>query len=132
MSRFQCSFETHALHLPTTITIVLPYPVFDTSSLNESLEDFYEPRAKFITLNLFYGAFADTNSWSLWTLGGSLCRTTCDLEDNLYEMNTKFRDLAIANSIPLTYEEGPGGHTWEFWDQYIFRALEWLDRSAES
>jgi S-formylglutathione hydrolase FrmB len=56
----------------------------------------------------------------------------CGLEDNLYEMNTKFRDLAIANSIPLTYEEGPGGHTWEFWDQYIFRALEWLDRSAVS
>ena len=108
MSRFQCSFESHALHLPTTITIVLPYPVFDTSSLNESLEDFYEPRVKFRTLDLFYGAFADANSWSLWTLGGSLCRTTFDLEDNLYEMNTKVRDLAIANSILLTYEEGPG------------------------
>ena len=131
MSRFQCSFESHALHLPTTITIVLPYPVFDTSSLNESLEDFYEPRAKFRTLNLFYGAFADANSWSLWTLGGSLCRTTCDLEDNLYEMNTKVRDLAIANSILLTYEEGPGGHHGNFgsglWNGLI--ALLSRDRS---
>jgi len=51
----------------------------------------------------------------------------CGLEDELYEMNTKFRDLANANSISLTYEEGPGGHTWEFWDQYICQALEWLD-----
>ena len=50
----------------------------------------------------------------------------CGLEDTLYEMNTRFRDLANANSIPLTYEEGPGAHTWEFWDQYICRALEWL------
>jgi hypothetical protein len=33
------------------------------------------------------------------------------LEHDLYEMNTKFRDLAIANSILLTYEEGPGGQT---------------------
>lgn len=266
MSRFQCSFQSHALHLPTTITVVLPYPVFDPTSLNESLDDIYKPGAKFRTLYLFHGAFADASSWSLWTrveayaeqhglavvmpsvgnsfyadlmhgpaywtfvseelprfvrsvfplsskrednfvaglsmggygalklvlnkpedfaaaisLSGVLDVVTvmknpihplfnvdeyfggfdklkdsyndlfarvqnlkqrsstlprlyvaCGLEDNLYEMNTKFRDLAIANSIPLTYEEGPGGHTWEFWDQYIFRALEWLDRSAES
>ena len=97
MSRFQGSFESYALHLPTTITIVLPYPVFDPRSLNELLNDIYKPGAKFRTLNLFHGAFAEANSWSLWTLGGSLCRTTCG---HLYEMNTKVRDLAIANSTP--------------------------------
>jgi S-formylglutathione hydrolase FrmB len=260
MSRFQCSFQSHALHLPITITVVLPYPVFDPRSLNESLDDIYEPGAKFRTLYLFHGAFADANSWSLCTrvevyaeqhglavvmpsvgnsfyanlmhgpaywsfvseelprfvrsifplsakrednfvaglsMGGygalkmalnkpekfaaaisisgvldvvmvmknpirplfnvdeyfggfdklkdsyndlfaqvqnlkqrssTLHRlyVACGLEDNLYEMNTKFRDLAIANCVPLTYEEGPGGHTWEFWDQYIFRALNGL------
>jgi len=47
----------------------------------------------------------------------------CGLEANLYEMNTRFRG---ANSIPLSYEEGPGGHTWEFCGQYIARPLEWL------
>jgi len=50
----------------------------------------------------------------------------CGLEDELYEMNVKFRDFANSNSVDLTYEEGPGGHTWDFWDQYICRALEWL------
>jgi putative tributyrin esterase len=51
----------------------------------------------------------------------------CGLEDELYEMNVKFRDFANLNSVDLAYEEGPGGHTWDFWDQYICRALEWLD-----
>lgn len=50
----------------------------------------------------------------------------CGLEDELYEMNVKFRDFAYSHSVDLTYEEGPGGHTWDFWDQYICRALEWL------
>jgi hypothetical protein len=44
-------------------------------------------------------------------------------------MNIRFRDLTHANSIPLTYEEGPGGHTWDFWDQYICRAFNWLDQN---
>jgi len=261
MSRFQCSFQSKALNIPTAVTVVLPFPIFDPRLLNESLDDIYQPKAKFKTLYLFHGAFADASSWSLWTrveayadqhglavvmpsvgnsfyadlmygpaywtfvseelprfvrsvfplsdrrednfvaglsmggygalklalnkpenfaaaisLSGVLDIVTvmkkpihplfnvneyfggieklkgshndlfaqlqslkqqgmliprlyvaCGLEDELYEMNTKFRDLANANSISLTYEEGPGGHTWEFWDQYICQALEWLD-----
>jgi S-formylglutathione hydrolase FrmB len=26
----------------------------------------------------------------------------------------------------LTYEEGPGGHEWAYWDRMIARALDWL------
>lgn len=50
----------------------------------------------------------------------------CGLDDNLYEMNKKFRDFALSNNVDLTFEEGPGGHTSDFWDHYIQRALEWL------
>lgn len=263
MSRFQCSFQSTALHVPTTITVVLPFPIFDPSSLNESLDDIYGSRNKFKTLYLFHGAFADSSSWSLysrveeyaerhglavvmpnvgnsfyadlvhgpsyWTFvseelprfvrsifplsdrrednfvaglsmggygalklalnkpekfaaaisfsgaldivtamrnpihpvfdvdeyfggfdklkgsnsdlfaqlqnlkqqGASIPKlyVACGLEDTLHEMNTRFRDLAHANSIPLTYEEDPGGHTWDFWDQYICRAFNWLDQN---
>jgi putative tributyrin esterase len=261
MSRFQCSFQSKALHIPTTINVILPFPVFDPISLNESLDEIYGSRNKFKTLYLFHGAFADFSSWSLysrveeyadrhglavvmpsvgnsfyadllhgpayWTfiseelprfvrsvfplsdkrednfvaglsMGGygafklalnkpekfaagislsgvldivaalrnpihtvfnvneyfggfdklkgsysdlfaqlqKLKREgvsipklylACGLEDELYEMNVKFRDFANSNSVDLAYEEGPGGHTWDFWDQYICRALEWLD-----
>ena len=262
MSRFQCSFQSKALHIPTTITVILPFPIFDPRSLNESLDDIYGASTKFKTLYLFHGAFADSSSWSLYTqvevyaeqhglavvmpnvgnsfyadllhgpaywtfiseelprfvrsvfplsdhrednfvaglsMGGygalklalnkpqsfaaaislsgvldivSVMRNpihpvfnvddyfgglkklkgshsdlfaqlrnlkrkrtsipqlyiACGLDDTLYKMNTRFRDAANKNSIPLTYEEGPGGHTWDFWDQYICRALEWLHR----
>jgi putative tributyrin esterase len=260
MSRFQCSFQSKALFTPTTITVILPFPVFNPISPDESLDDIYGSGEKSKTLYLFHGAFADSGSWSLYTrveeyadrhglavvmpnvgnsfyadllhgpaywtfvseelprfvrsvfplsdrrednfvaglsmggygafklalnkpekfaagisLSGVLDIVTvmgnpihpifnvdeyfggfdklegscsdlfaqlqnlkregvsiprlymaCGLEDELYEMNVKFRDFAGSNSVDLTYEEGPGGHTWDFWDQYICRALEWL------
>jgi putative tributyrin esterase len=51
----------------------------------------------------------------------------CGVDDSLHEMSTRFRDLARENPVDLTYEEGPGAHTWEFWDVYLRRALDWLD-----
>ncbi|HCS40290.1 MAG TPA: esterase [Anaerolineaceae bacterium] len=52
----------------------------------------------------------------------------CGTEDFLYEMNIKFRDFLIDNSIDFTFEEGPGIHDWGFWDKYIQRGLDWLER----
>lgn len=53
----------------------------------------------------------------------------CGVDDELYDMSIRFRDLANEHGIDLTYEEGPGAHTWEFWNEYFPRALEWLDRN---
>jgi putative tributyrin esterase len=50
----------------------------------------------------------------------------CGLEDSLYNSNQKFRQFAKSQSIEVTYEEGPGGHDWDFWDLYIQRSIEWL------
>lgn len=47
-------------------------------------------------------------------------------EDFLYGMNGRFRDFTHSKKVDLTYEEGPGEHTFDFWDTYIRRALEWL------
>jgi putative tributyrin esterase len=54
-----------------------------------------------------------TQLQSLRKRGKSIPRLymACGLDDPLYEMNVKFRDHANLNIIPLTYEEGPGGHT---------------------
>ena len=32
----------------------------------------------------------------------------------------------MKNGFSVTYEEGPGGHEWDFWDTYIKKALDWL------
>jgi S-formylglutathione hydrolase FrmB len=51
------------------------------------------------------------------------------VDDELYDMSLKFRELAREYSVDLTYEEGAGAHTWDFGDVYIRRALGWLDRN---
>ncbi len=50
----------------------------------------------------------------------------CGLDDELYEENIRFRELAVQAGLDLTYEEGPGGHDWDAWDRQIQRVLEWL------
>ena len=47
-------------------------------------------------------------------------------EDFLLENNRDYRDFLIEKGINVTYEEGPGGHEWDFWDRYIHKVLDWL------
>ena len=50
----------------------------------------------------------------------------CGTEDFLYTLNQNVRDQMRKRGADLTYEEGPGGHDWDFWDAYIRRILDWL------
>lgn len=50
----------------------------------------------------------------------------CGTEDFLYEDNVRFRDFARSQSLNHTYEEGPGAHSWDYWDTNIQRVLQWL------
>lgn len=50
----------------------------------------------------------------------------CGTEDTLYPINIEFRDYVKDLGIDITYEEGQGAHTWDFWDEYIQKVLEWL------
>lgn len=50
----------------------------------------------------------------------------CGQQDMLLSNTTQFRDFLISLGIKVTYEEGPGGHDWDFWNKYIRRVLEWL------
>lgn len=53
----------------------------------------------------------------------------CGTEDFLYEENMEFRDFAAEIGLEVTYEEGPGDHTWDLWDATIQRVIEWLPLS---
>lgn len=50
----------------------------------------------------------------------------CGTEDFLYADNLRFRDHASKLDLDLTYEQGPGAHTWSYWDAQIQRVLAWL------
>ena len=50
----------------------------------------------------------------------------CGTSDFLYEDNLRFVKFARDIGLPLTWEEGPGDHTWDYWDHWIERVIDWL------
>lgn len=50
----------------------------------------------------------------------------CGTEDFLYNDNLKFRDHLNSLGVKHTYEEGPGAHTWSYWDEHVKKALKFL------
>ena len=46
------------------------------------------------------------------------------VDDNLLESNRAFRDFLKKEKADFFYEEGPGRHTWQFWNEYIDRGLK--------
>ena len=46
-------------------------------------------------------------------------------EDFLYEGNIKLKKHLENLNFDLSYEESPGVHCWEFWDEYIQYGLKW-------
>lgn len=49
----------------------------------------------------------------------------------LLEANRSIAKALADAGANVTYEEGPGFHDWNFWDEYIQHVLKWLDYSAE-
>jgi S-formylglutathione hydrolase FrmB len=56
----------------------------------------------------------------------------CGTEDVLYTQNTRFRDAIQELGFDYLYEEGPGDHSWAYWDRMIERSLAWLRRGGVS
>ena len=56
----------------------------------------------------------------------------CGLQDVLLEANRSIAEALEEAGADVTYEEGPGFHDWNFWDEYIQHVLKWLDYSAVS
>ena len=49
----------------------------------------------------------------------------CGTEDVLIEENRAFRKY-FGDELNIHYEESPGAHTWDFWDDKIQKVLKWL------
>ncbi len=53
--------------------------------------------------------------------------TICGTEDSLYQNNQNLRNHLQKIGYPgYEYREGPGIHTWSFWDQWIQVAMKFL------
>ncbi|HTX91263.1 MAG TPA: alpha/beta hydrolase family protein [Anaerolineales bacterium] len=51
----------------------------------------------------------------------------CGVDDFLYTDNIRFRDFVKPLGFDYTYLEGPGDHTWGYWDAAIQKVLAWLE-----
>ena len=55
----------------------------------------------------------------------------CGTEDYPYYQGTVlYKEYADEIGLPLTYESGPGGHTWEFWDHWLVKIIGWMGLTA--
>lgn len=50
----------------------------------------------------------------------------CGEQDGLLEANRQMVDFLRRAGVDVTFEVGPGGHEWDFWDTYIQKAIQWL------
>ena len=56
-------------------------------------------------------------------------RFDCGTEDFLLDHNRELKAFLDEKKIPHEYEEFPGAHNWEYWDEHIQEALVFLSRS---
>jgi S-formylglutathione hydrolase FrmB len=47
----------------------------------------------------------------------------CGTADDLLGQNRRFHAFLLAQDIPHSYAEHPGGHTWDYWDRHVETAL---------
>ena len=51
---------------------------------------------------------------------------SCGTKDFLYQANIDYRDAFLAEGLPVTWNEGPFDHEFDFWDQEIKNFISWL------
>ena len=50
----------------------------------------------------------------------------CGTEDHLLAQNRRFVQACARADLELDAGFGPGGHTWEYWDQQLPGVLDWM------
>lgn len=50
----------------------------------------------------------------------------CGLEDYLYIENKAFHEFLTTEKIAHEYFATPGAHDWDFWNEYIEKAVKWM------
>lgn len=49
----------------------------------------------------------------------------CGTEDFLLDVNQKFHEFLVQERIDHLYQESPGAHTWDFWNDKIEDGMKW-------
>ncbi|ACM59338.1 S-formylglutathione hydrolase FrmB [Caldicellulosiruptor bescii] len=52
----------------------------------------------------------------------------CGKDDFLVHENRELYNFLKKEELNVTYEEDEGTHDWQFWNRYIFKAFEWVEK----
>lgn len=52
----------------------------------------------------------------------------CGTEDSLYSQSKSFCEKMTSAGYPVDYHEGSGAHTWDFWDEWIKHAIDFMTK----
>jgi len=85
------------------------------------------PEARLLTDPLDAGN--DCFALAAQTRDKPMIRFDCGTEDFLLDHNRRFHAHLNSLGIVHEYEEFPGGHTWEYWDEHIDAALRFHRRN---
>lgn len=55
----------------------------------------------------------------------------CGTEDDLYPSNVKMRDHLRKLGYALSWHDGPGDHSWKYWNREIQNILNWMIAGEE-
>ncbi len=56
----------------------------------------------------------------------------CGQQDSLLSSSALLYDYLSELGFDVIFEEGPGGHEWDFWNKYIYKVLGWLPLEKNS
>jgi hypothetical protein len=50
----------------------------------------------------------------------------------LLDVNQKFHDFLVSKKVNVIYRETKGDHTFDFWNNYIEKAILWATHNSEN
>ena len=56
----------------------------------------------------------------------------CGTEDSLLDKNKEYYKLLKDNNYDVDFKQSKGKHDWDFWNEYIYHALNWLPLGEKS
>ena len=78
--------------------------------------------SKYDIFELLRRCEAEDKLKDLWVYHG------CGTEDPLYPQNVKLRGVLEQKQLHYEYHERPGGHTWDIWDYFAEKGMDFFAR----
>ncbi|MCC3379120.1 alpha/beta hydrolase [Paenibacillus farraposensis] len=102
----------------------------------DEVADYKYYRRVFGDLNLLMGSDRDPEALVLKLIETKVeipeIYMACGTEDFLLDVNQKFHDFLVSKKVNVTYRETEGGHTFDFWNNYIEKAILWATHNSEN